>query len=202
VNSVVIVVGDNITTWTHIPTEVYADLKESLNNLTAEIENTPEDSTKAQRNRRDTAHKNCEKLFRLFVKHYLRNPFISDDYLIKMGITPHGNNRSPRIDVSETVDFVLHTKGIKNVIVDFWQTGTKNKAKPVGCDSAMVLWTVAKEKPLSDELYSYHKRVSRRPFVIEFSDVERGSVVWIKCAWMNYRGNTGRFSDAKSTIIP
>jgi hypothetical protein len=66
----------------------------------------------------------------------------------------------------------------------------------------MVLWAVTNDKSLSDELYPYHKRASRRPFVIEFSDVERGAVVWIKVAWMNYRGITGRFSDAKSTIIP
>jgi hypothetical protein len=129
-NSVVLVVRDHINTWTHIPDEAFADLKESANILTNEIENTPEDSTKAQRNRRDTARRNCEKLLRSFVKHYLRNPFISDDFLIKMSITPHDTSRSPRIDVSETVDFELHTKGIKNVIVDFWQTGSKSKAKP------------------------------------------------------------------------
>jgi hypothetical protein len=66
----------------------------------------------------------------------------------------------------------------------------------------MVLWAISREKPLSDELYPHHKRASRRPFVIEFSDAERGAVVWIKIAWMKYRGNIGRFSDAKSTIIP
>jgi hypothetical protein len=126
-NNVVLVVREYITTWTHIPTEVFEDLKESLNILTSEIENTPEVSTKAQRNRRVTARRNCEKLLRSFVKHYLRNPFVTDDFLIKMGLTPHDTNRSPRIDVSETVDFVLHTKGIKNVIVDFWQTGSKSK---------------------------------------------------------------------------
>jgi hypothetical protein len=75
-NNVVLVVREYITTWTHIPDEVFSDLKESLNTLTSEIENTPEDSTKAQRNRRDTARRNCEKLLRSFVKHDLRNPFI------------------------------------------------------------------------------------------------------------------------------
>jgi len=38
------------------------------------------------------------------------------------------------------VDYILHLRNIREVMVDFWIQGETHKAKPVGYDGAVIVW--------------------------------------------------------------
>jgi hypothetical protein len=43
---------------------------------------------------------------------------------------------------------------------------------------------------------------SRTPHTLQFTEEDRGKTVYIALRWQNERGNTGPWSDIKSTVIP
>ena len=154
------------------------------------------------------AHRNETKselvtLLRLIIRFYLRRPEVDDTDLIAMGIPPIDRIRTPRIVVTEEVDFVIHIHGIRRIIVDFWQKGVEHsKSKPRGYSGAELIWNIGKERPNEAKDFSRYTIASRRPFTIDFTEEDRGKTVWVALAWLNGRGIRGEWSEFKSAIIP
>ena len=188
--------------WTHIPETAYRELRELINNFGTVLDVTPVDSTRAQIERRNIAKRKCESFLRYFIRFYLRNPVVTNDDLIEMGIPPIDNIRTVHKQVNETVDFVFHIRGTNNVIVDFWQTGHTSKARPKGYSGAVIIWALSEEEPANNEAYPFHTLATRTPYTIEFDNHDSGKRVWVKICWQNARGILGRFSEAKSAMVP
>jgi len=188
--------------WTHIPETAYYELSGRVAEFEREFNNTTIDSPRSQIVRRNEAQRQCESVLRYFVRFYLRNPVVTNAELTAMGIPPIDNIRTVHKQVNETVDFVFHIRGTNNVIVDFWQTGHASKAKPRGYSGAVVIWALSEEEPENNEAYPFHTLATRTPYTIEFDNHDSGKRVWVKICWQNARGILGRFSEAKSAIVP
>jgi hypothetical protein len=115
---------------------------------------------------------------------------------------PPDTIRTPHIDVSEMVDFVIHLSSIRELLVDFWVQGEAHKAKPHGYDGAVIIWGI-RDTPLNqpDEL-PHHTMASRTPHTLTFDEAQRGKTVQIALAWQNERGILGQWSEYKLAIIP
>jgi len=189
--------------WEHIPETAFRELSNANFEFDLQLIQTLPDSTRAQINSRNVAQRRAESVLRYFIRFYLRNPIVTDAQLISMGIPPIDTIRTMHKNVTETVDFVIHIRGTNNVILDFWQTGRHpSKARPRGFSGAVVIWNLSETEPARDENYEFHTLATRTPFTIEFNNHDSGKRVWFKIAWQNARGILGRFSEAKSAIVP
>jgi len=191
------------TLW-GIPTTTLSDFRsvelENFLNAQDEITNDP---TRAKIAARNAAQREATQVVRFIIRFYLRRPEVADSDLIAMGIPPIDAIRTMHKVVTEKVDFVIQIMGIRRIVVDFWQQGVENsKAKPRGYDGAVLIWNISDERPPEADDFQFHTMASRRPFIIEFADEQRGEKVWVALAWQNERGIRGEWSEFKSAVIP
>ena len=97
-------------------------------------------------------------------------------------------------------DYMIVPKIIKdknNVIVDSFE----NIAKPTGCNG-LIKNVIKATAPQSHEEFTHSTLATRTPHTLEFPNEFRGKRVWVRACWQNSRGILGRWSEAKSAIIP
>ena len=190
------------TEWGHIP----APQKENLVNLHALFQTAFDAAltapTPANTLARNEAQAECTRALRAFVNQYLRFPPVTNVDRVEMGIPNHDTIRTDHKVVTEVVDFVIHLRNIREILVDFWIQGADHKAKPVGYDGAVIIWDINDTSPDSNEAFTYHTMASRTPYPLHFDETERGKTVWVALAWQNERGILGQWSEYKSAIIP
>jgi len=129
-------------------------------------------------------------------------PPLTEANFIDLGLQPPDTIRTPHIDVPEMVDFVIHLRGIRELLVDFWIQGEAHKAKPHGYDGAVIIWGIRDTPPEQPEELTHHTMASRTPHTLTFDEAQRGQTVQIALSWQNERGITGQWSEYKSAIIP
>jgi hypothetical protein len=129
-------------------------------------------------------------------------PPLDDGDFVDLGLQPPDTIRTPHIDVPEMVDFVIHLRGIRELLVDFWIQGEAHKAKPHGYDGAVIIWGIRDTPPAEPADLPNHTMASRTPHTLTFEETQRGKTVQIALAWQNERGTTGQWSEYKSAIIP
>jgi len=132
----------------------------------------------------------------------LFTPPLTPANFIALNLTPHDNIRTPHINVTEMVDFVIHLSNIRELSIDFWIQGEEHRAKPKDYDGAVIIWKISDFAPSSPDDFHGHTMASRTPHTLTFEETERGLTVWIALAWQNERGNLGQWSEFKSAVIP
>ena len=196
------ILDKNITRWTHIPQSAYMEFQNAQNDFRDIQDEFPADQTRAQTTKRNEAQKVATSNMRYFIKFYLRNPVITDDELVAMGIPPIDRIKTPQIEVKEEVEFNIHIKSTNNIIIDFKQSGTQTKAKPKGYSGAVIIWGLSDIEPETNDGYTGHTLATKTPHTIEFDTHDSGKRVWVRACWQNARGNLGRWSEAKTAIVP
>ena len=129
-------------------------------------------------------------------------PPLAEGDFFDLGLQPPDTIRTPHIDVPEMVDFVIHLRGIRELIVDFWIQGEAHKAKPHGYDGAVIIWGLRDTPPEQPDELPHHTMASRTPHTLTFDEAQRGQTVQIALAWQNERGILGQYSEYKSAVIP
>ena len=119
-----------------------------------------------------------------------------------MGLPNRDIIRTDHVEVSETVEFELKLKNIREIRVHFWIKDASHKAKPAGYDGAVIIWDVLDAPPQRPEDLTRHIMASRSPHVLHFDETERGRHVFIAMAWQNARGHLGKWSEIESAVIP
>ena len=202
-NLVTYITPQRATKW-GIPAATMTELKEvKLENFLNAQNDLPNDPNRFQIAFRNQAQRELTVLVRFIIRFYLRRPEVTDPELIAMGIPPIDHIRTMHKVVTEKVSFEIRISGIRRIIVDFWQQGVEHsKAKPRGYDGAVLIWNLGEERPHEAVDFQFHIMVSRRPFIIDFADEDRGKTVWVALAWQNERGIRGEWSEFKSAVIP
>ena len=152
--------------------------------------------------KKDEAKADLVALVRGMVGFRLQNPKVSASMRVEMGLPPHDTVRTDHITVPETVDFGLHLRNIREILVDFRVSGSAGKAKPAHYDGAVIVWAVLDKPPAGIEDLNRHAMASRTPYALSFSEEERGRTVYITLAWQNERGNTGAWAEIQSAVVP
>ena len=121
---------------------------------------------------------------------------------VEIGVPNHDTIRTDHKVVTEMVDFVLHLRNIREIIVAFWIQGESHKAKPVGYDGAVIVWDLLEAHPENPDVLNHHTMASRTPFPLHFDETQRGKTVYVAAAWQNERGIIGQWSEIKTAIVP
>jgi len=158
--------------------------------------------TQANRTARDEAKAASVSELRGFVNQFLRFPPVTNSDRVEMGIPNHDTIRTDHTVVTEKVDYVIHLRNIRELLIDFWIQGESHKAKPQGYDGAVIIWGILDAPPASTEDLMHHSMASRTPFPLHFEETERGKTVYIAAAWQNERGIIGQWSEFKNAIVP
>jgi hypothetical protein len=148
------------------------------------------------------ARKEAQKVLADFVNQYLRFPPVTNAERVDIGIPNKDGTRSPVHPPATAPEYVLLIKGIRQVIVDFKELGVAGKAKPYGCNGAVVYWGVLDAPPARPQDLPKSELASDTPHTIPFDETERGKRVYIALCWEAEGGEKGPFSEVESAIIP
>ncbi|MCL1912122.1 MAG: hypothetical protein FWG13_07945 [Leptospirales bacterium] len=188
--------------WPDIPAARVTSLAAAFAVFQTAFEATQGQHTPAQTLARREAQAECTKELRGFVNQYLRFPPVTNVDRLAMGVNNHDSIRTDHTVVTEKVDYVIHLRGIRELVVNFWVQGADNKAKPDGYDGAVVIWDIRDTAPQRFEDLTHHAMASRTPFILHFEEADRGKTAYIALVWQNERGILGEYSEIKSAIIP
>ena len=192
----------NLTKW-KIPPDVLPKL-ETLWETAEDTFNRAQapNSGPVDTQRNDTAFAELTAHMRDIRRRHFFTPPLTDADIVSLGLRPRDTIRTPHIDVTETVEFELNLRKIREILVNFWVKGQSNRAKPAGYDGAVLVWDVLDTPPERPEDLNRHTMASRTPHTLEFDETERGKTVYIALTWQNERGNIGPWSEIQSAIIP
>jgi hypothetical protein len=161
-----------------------------------------QDATTPIRHRRDRFVAEMVAYMRDIRNRYFFVPPMNEENLLELGLPLPDTVRTPHVNVTEEVDFVLEIHGIRQVHVRFWIQGQAHMAKPAGYDGAVIDWGIRDTPPAEPEDLTNHTMASRTPHTLPFTEEDRGKTVYIALRWQNERGNTGPWSDIKSAVVP
>jgi hypothetical protein len=188
--------------WVHIPPVKISDLTAKYNAFVTAFNAAQPPSRSPDVIARQEAQKECAKALRVFVKQFLHFDPVTNVDRAEMGIPKRDTIRTDHMVVTERVDYTIHLKGIRELVVDFKVQGSERKAKPVGYDGAVIVWGINDKPSENSDALNRHTLASRTPFTLRFDEADRGKTVSMALAWQNDRGITGPWSDYKTAIVP
>jgi hypothetical protein len=194
--------GGNVPDWKHIPPDSLNEFHDAWNAWTAAYEKIkgPHTSTDtAEKNRiRDSSKKNLRE----FINRFLRYPPVTAEDRANMGISEHDTTRTA-IGVPQTrPEFSIVVKDIRRLALPFKDQGSASRARPYGLSGAVVRWAVLDKPPAGPGALTNSKLATRTPFILNFTEEERGKTVYIAMQWQNEKGDVGGFSEIQSAVIP
>jgi hypothetical protein len=177
--------------------QVALDTFKSLHTITKSPEKTS--VIVAQKNEARTV---LTSLIRGMVDFRLKNPIITNDQLIALGL--HVKDKTPTtIPPPSTRPYhIIKVVDSRRIEVDFQDEKTTSKAKPYGCLGAVVYYAVLATPPTKPESLTRTVLATRTPHKLEFTEEERGKTVYIALRWQNEKGQLGPWSEILSAIIP
>ena len=80
--------------------------------------------------------------------------------------------------------------------------GSNSKAKPYGTTGAIIACAVLDAPPAHPGALTRSILATRTPYILEFTEEERGKTVFIAICWQNKKGERGPWSEIESAIVP
>jgi hypothetical protein len=97
-------------------------------------------------------------------------------------------------------EFSVVVKDIRRLALPFRDQGSASKARPYGMSGAVVRWGVQDAPPTEPEKLPNSKLATRTPYILNFTEEERGKTVYIVMCWQNEKGDMGSFSEIQSQV--
>ncbi|MDR0686185.1 MAG: hypothetical protein LBF79_01810 [Dysgonamonadaceae bacterium] len=202
------VVADNSTKWSitegenKLLSDAVTDFESSVNKAYGP------DRTKSITVHKNEARKELEKQIRGLVNFRLKNPVVTNQDRVELGLPLRDNTRS-KIDIptdKPTVNIKVLSEG--QLSVRFHENKPENRgdnasrAIPYGMDGAVIIYEVLPEPPTEYKQLTRHHLATRSPYLMNFSLQERGKTAYFAVCWQNEKGQRGPFSPIISAIIP
>jgi hypothetical protein len=86
---------------------------------------------------------------------FLRFPPVTNVDRAEIGVPNHDTIRTDHKVVTEMVDFVLHLRNIREIMVDFRQQGLSHKAKLTGYDGVVIVWDLLDAPPENPDALTF-----------------------------------------------
>jgi hypothetical protein len=151
---------------------------------------------------KNEARKQLVTLIRDLVGFKLKNPIITNNQRLELGLPVHDNTRTPVPTPTTHVVFTLKVQSIREVRIDFKDEHSDSKAKPYGYDGAVVFHEVMEQKPNDPNTLTHSVLATKTPFTLEFNEEQRGKKVFVAIKWQNEKGQMGPWSEVQSIIVP
>jgi hypothetical protein len=119
-----------------------------------------------------------------------------------MGIPIRDGIRTVIAAPTEAVNFFFKPKAFKQQEVHFKVKGADSKAKPYGYEGVVIKWMTSDKAATTVEEMNQLDVASRTPYVMNFSDEDRGKVVSVAMQWMNRKSQKGPWSEIQTAIVP
>ncbi|MDR3198243.1 MAG: hypothetical protein LBU34_10290 [Planctomycetaceae bacterium] len=192
----------HLTEWS-IPSDEYYALNTALQNfvhLHMQVDSPAKTHTLVIE--KDAARKEFERLVRGLVDFRLKNPIITDAQRSDLGLPIHDRKPTPIPKPKTHPDFVILVNDLRQLLVDFHEHESENKARPYGYNGAVISYAILDKPPAGPEELTHTVLATRTPFTLEFTEQERGKTVYIAIQWQNEKGEKGLFSAIQSAIVP
>jgi hypothetical protein len=194
--------GGNVPDWKHIPPDALSEFHDARNAWTAAYEKTKGPHTPTDTAEKNRTRKASKKNLRTFINRFLRYPPVTAEDRANMHI-PEKDTTRTTIGVPQTrPEFSIVVKDFRSLALPFKDQGSASKARPYGMSGAVVRWAVLDKPPAGPKALTNSYLATRTPYILNFTEEERGKTVYIAMQWQNEKGDVGRFSEIQSTIIP
>jgi len=150
---------------------------------------------------KNKTRKDYEKPLRLLVKNLESNPRVSDEDRRGMGITIPSTTRKVILPTTTYPVATVDSSTIRLLKIIFRDSESSSKAKPHGVHGAEIRWSLLDTPPVTVNELIMSGFDTRSPYMLEFSESQRGQVVWFCLRWENTRGEKGPWSEIVSAII-
>jgi hypothetical protein len=194
----------NATQWL-IPKEVITSLdpfRLRWNNAYTVYLN-PAARTKAVTREKNDAKKEYRSMLRTFIQgQIMHNPLVSDAARISMGLPVYDRKPTQVVPPKTRPDMDIIFSQILKHFIHVRDSESKSAGKPkhvIGFE----LWRRigGDTTPKYDEM-TLVEVATRSPHKVEYTSVDRGTLVWYAARWVNTRGEKGPWSETVSAIVP
>jgi hypothetical protein len=151
---------------------------------------------------RKDAKKKATSELRIFVNRYLRFAPVTNVDRAAMGVPIRDDIRTTITAPTEAVNFFIKPKEFRQQEVHFKVKGAVSKAKPHGSNGAVIRWLTSDKAATSVEELDQLDIASRTPYVMDFTDEDRGKVVSVAMQRINHKSQKGPWSEIRSAIVP
>ncbi|MDR0537682.1 MAG: hypothetical protein LBH04_06540 [Tannerellaceae bacterium] len=166
--------------------------------------NNPDTKTPGVITAKNVALNNYKSELRKFLSaHITYNPLVTDEDRKNMELPIHKKTHTTIERYSEPPTMDLGVRRAGRVVIAYHDASSTSRAKPYGVFGALIAYSLSDiDHPLlRDEL---HEKVisTRTPYVLEFSDEERGKMLYVSICWQNTNGKLSPWSDVMRILIP
>jgi hypothetical protein len=151
---------------------------------------------------KNEAREAYEPLLRVLVRNLEANTRVTDDDRRAMGIVVPTKTNKPIPPPDTYPGFRIDSGTIRRLIVHFFVTGKKTKAKPRGVRGAEIRWRILDEPPMHVDDLLHSDFDTNSPFTLDFDENDRGKTVYFCLRWESNSGGKGPWSEIVSAIIP
>ena len=132
----------------------------------------------------------------------LKNPVVTAAHRVALGLHVSDGTLSPVPPPSTRPELDIDVVDFRRLKIMFHDMGSNNKARPYGMVGAIVAYAVLDAPPTDIGALSRIALATRTPHVLEFTEAERGSRVYVALCWMNEKGEKGPWSEIENAIVP
>lgn len=151
---------------------------------------------------KNEARETLTGLIRGMVEFRLKNPIITDDQLISLGLHVKDKTLTPVPPPDKSPKVNLRVVANRCIEVMFQDQDTTSKAKPTGWPGVVVAYAILSTPPANQDELTHTVLATRTPYILEFKEEDRGKIVYIALRWQNTKGQVGPWSELMSTIVP
>jgi hypothetical protein len=164
--------------------------------------NLPETS-KLDRAAKNAAKKTLRNMAREFVNQHLRyNPAVTDLDRIALGIPVQDKILTPGSKPATIPETEIRISRIRSVSLYIKDAGSTRRGKPKGVHGAEIRWDIRDTPPEKPEDLANSYFFTRSPAKFDFSEDERGKMVYFCPRWENRTGKKGDWGEIVAAIIP
>ncbi|MDR3199657.1 MAG: hypothetical protein LBU34_17460 [Planctomycetaceae bacterium] len=196
------IVSANAVAWDILPKEISAleTATDNFKNLQAQADSPAKNKIIVEQ--KNEAKKILEENIRGLVNYRLRNPIITNDQRIALGLHVRDTTPTPIPVPTTRPEFDIEVLDFRRLSVSFHDMGSSGKAKPYGVNGAVILYAVLDIPPKNVNDLTRSVLATRTPHVFEFAEEERGRTVYFAICWQNEKGERGPLSEIENAVIP
>ena len=132
----------------------------------------------------------------------LKNPAITPSQRVALGLRAYAVGASVIPAPSTRPEFDIIVRDVRRLAVSFRAMGASGYARPYGASGAVIAYAVLDAPPVALGELTSSVLATRTPYMLEFSEEERGKRFYVALCWQNRKGEKGPWSNIASAIIP
>ncbi|MDR1459064.1 MAG: hypothetical protein LBI60_02495 [Bacteroidales bacterium] len=139
---------------------------------------------------------------RLMVNFRLRNPVITNDQRIALGLFIRRPKGTPIPPPQKSPAIYLRIVNSRQITAEIRDPYASKRIKPYGITNIRLSYSIGEQAPNNPEYFQHHLLATKTLQHITFTEEDRGKKLFLAAQWQNKKGQTGPWSDIICTIIP